>query len=139
MAETTAKPVPGTPTQVAHPGKATLRTVVQTAIPAILGFVVIAPQVIEAVLSEPSIPDNLRVWLAGIAAGIIAVAGIIARVMAIPGVENFLIKLGLDTGVSKEPAPAPPEALEDPVTSFDGAAAAVPDEDGRHRGDYLGG
>jgi len=144
------KPAPGTPTQVAHPGRTTLRTIIQTAIPAILTFVVIVPELIEAVLAEPSIPDELRAILGGVAAGVIAVAGIIARIMAIPGVESWLQKMKVGTGVEKEPEVVPEVDDEDrgaPLTEgidHEGVEAIDPlpvvrDEDGRHRGDYLGG
>lgn len=95
-------PAPGTPTQVAHPGKAALRTMVQVAIPTLLFLLLVLPLVIEAVLAEPSLPDNLRAWLLGVSAAITAVAGIVARIMAIPALQPLLARLGIGTGVERE-------------------------------------
>lgn len=87
-------------TQVAQPKQATKRTFVQTfagTILAILTFVaglsVFAPQFLEAV--APVLPDQ---WLAFATAGVAiisTVAATIARVMAIPGVNEWLHKLNL--------------------------------------------
>lgn len=64
------------PTQVAHPKRATFRTVFQGAI----AFAAILP----LILTTAGIPA------VGWAAILIAVAGAITRVMALPGVEVFL-------------------------------------------------
>lgn len=67
-----------------------LRTLVQVAIPAFLGFAVVLPQIIEAV------PESqLRAWLLAVSAGVTVVAGALAKIMAIPAVNAWLIKLGL--------------------------------------------
>ena len=85
------------PTQVAHPGVTTARTIVQTAIPALLVLVVIVPEILQAVVDGmgESLPDGLRLWLLGAAAFVTAVAGTLARIFAIPGVNESLAKLGL--------------------------------------------
>ena len=64
------------PTQVQHPNRATVRTVFQ----GIVAFAAILP----LVLTTAGIP------VVGWAAILVAVAGAITRVMAIPGVERFL-------------------------------------------------
>lgn len=88
------------PTQVRRPWRATLRTIVQVGIPAIIGLGLVVPQVVQAILEETSkrnivIPDNLRLVLLGISAGVVAVAAILTRIMAIPQVEVLLRKIGL--------------------------------------------
>ena len=68
--------VGGKPTQVAHPGRATFRTIFQG--------VVAAAAILPLVLSTAGITP---VGIAGIA---IAIAGALTRVMALPAVEEFL-------------------------------------------------
>lgn len=50
------------------------------------------------------VPTDGAAWatLGGIAVGLSAVAGALARVAAIPAVEKVLIRLGLGTGVESE-------------------------------------
>lgn len=64
------------PTQVAHPVRATARTIFQGAI----AFAAILPLVI----TTAGIP------VVGWAAILIGVAGAVTRIMALPGVESFL-------------------------------------------------
>lgn len=66
------------PTQVAHPGRATFRTVFQGAI----AFAAILPLILSSAGIAP-------VGLAGI---LVVAAGAVTRVMALPAVENFLEK-----------------------------------------------
>jgi hypothetical protein len=67
-----------TPTQVARPWRATVRTVFQ----ALVALAVMAPILVEAAGVDPAaIP-----WLAGV----LALCGAVARVMALPVVEEFL-------------------------------------------------
>ena len=84
-------------TQVAFPGKAVLRTLVQIGIPAFVGLVIVIPLIIEAVLAEVGefMPEQLRLWLLGAATLITAVGLAITRVMAIPAVNLWLARLGL--------------------------------------------
>lgn len=96
---------PGTPTQVAHPGKTTFRTVLQTLLAVAVGVVVLGPPIIEAIVAEPLLPENLRVALLAVSGVVVAVGGIAARVMAIPGVNRLLEKIGVGTGVEKELLP----------------------------------
>lgn len=97
----------GTPTQVAHPWKASLRTAVQTFIPLALGVVMAGPEIVEAFAD---VPTEGAAWATagGVAAALAAVAGGIARVAAIPAVERVLERVGLDTGVKNEPLPPDP-------------------------------
>ena len=97
----------GKPTQVAHPLKASVRTAVQTFVPLIIALMLAGPDIVEAFAD---VPTEGAAWasLAGIAVGLAAVAGALARVAAIPAVNAFLIRLGLGTGVEKEDTPAHP-------------------------------
>lgn len=96
-----------------------LRTLVQVGIPAFLAFALVLPQIIEA-LGLP-VDSKLRLWLVAVAAGVTAVATAIARVMAIPAVNAWLIRIGLGsvpasavrtdqagTFVKRDPATDPP-------------------------------
>lgn len=86
-------------TDIWYKGKRVLRTLVQVAIPAFLSFALVLPAIIEA-LGLPA-DAELRLWLIAVAAGVTAVAGAISRVMAIPAVNAWLIKIGLGS-VPKE-------------------------------------
>ena len=84
-------------TQVAYPGRAVLRTLVQIGIPSFVGLVVVVPLIIQIVLEElgEHMPESLRLWLVGAAAVITAAGLAITRVMAIPAVNHWLARLGL--------------------------------------------
>jgi hypothetical protein len=71
-----------TPTQVAHPGRATARTAVQ----GILGLIV----VVGALQADGTLPENLP-WIGGA----LAVIVILARIMAHPAVNAWLRSVGL--------------------------------------------
>lgn len=93
---------PGTPTQVAHPWKATVRTFIATWIPLILLALTVIPQIVEAITVDPAVPDQIRGPLAVVATVAALIAGIITRIMAIPGLQRLLSALGLGTGVESE-------------------------------------
>ena len=80
-------------TDIWYKAQRVLRTLIQVIIPAFLGFAVVLPMIIEA-LGLP-VDSELRLWLVAVAAGVSAVAAAIARVMAIPAVNAWLIKVGL--------------------------------------------
>lgn len=94
----------GTPTQVAHPNRATLRTVAVVAVTTALLLVTIAPDVIAAILDEPAITGELRAILAGTSAVLAAVAAAIQRIALIPGVNAAIERYlpWLATGVHTE-------------------------------------
>lgn len=77
MAEST--PVP-TPTQVKRPWRATARTVLQ----GLLGFLALLPFIVR----DSGLDPEVYPWLGGI----LAVAAVVTRVMALPQVEAFLQK-----------------------------------------------
>ncbi|MBF4578971.1 hypothetical protein ITJ48_05295 [Frigoribacterium sp. VKM Ac-2530] len=70
-----------------------LRTIVQTGVPTFIVFATVLPQVIDA-LGLP-VDNGVRLWLLAVAAGVTAVAGALARVMAIPAVNGWLVTIGL--------------------------------------------
>lgn len=89
-----------TPTQIAFPWSATLRTILQTVSGLILGAwaiitvaAVLAPQLLAAI--GDLLPPEWAAWAVGAVAFIGALAGAFARVMAIPGVNDWLTKIKL--------------------------------------------
>lgn len=92
------------PTQVKYPWKATLRTVVQVGIPTVLTLCVVIPQVIDAILDGfgEQLPPEFVGWMLGASALVTTLAGVLARIMAIPAVNAVLTKIGLGA----RPAPA---------------------------------
>lgn len=70
-----------------------LRTIVQTGVPTFIVFAAVLPQIIDA-LGLP-VDNDVRLWLLAVAAGVTAVAGALARVMAVPAVNAWLVKIGL--------------------------------------------
>ena len=70
-----------------------IRTIVQTGVPTFIVFATVLPQVIDA-LGLP-VDNEVRLWLLAGAAGVTAVAGALARVMAIPAVNGWLVSIGL--------------------------------------------
>lgn len=83
---------PTTPTQTAHPWRATLRTAVQVAVPAFLGLVIILPLILAELTEGPLagyLPPGLTASLIGAAAFITAASAAFARIAAIPGVVEW--------------------------------------------------
>ena len=99
----TTQPVPGTPTQVAHPGRTTFRSGLQLAVAVAVGIVVLGPPIIDAIVQEPGLPEQIRGPLLAVSGVVVAVGAIAARIMAIPGVNRLLERIGLGTGVEDEP------------------------------------
>lgn len=96
----TNTPAPGTPTQVAHPGKAVVRTVGAYVLAA-LAVVIAAIPIVEDTLG-PYLPEEWVAWLVGAAAVLGAVQAAITRIMALGQLQDLLSKIGLGTGVEKE-------------------------------------
>lgn len=89
-----------TTTQQQHPAKAAVRTAVQGFLGtlATLGLVLpIAASIISTDL-EQYLPPGWGAWLIAVAAFVAALAGAVARIMAIPGVDAALKRLGLSSG-----------------------------------------
>ncbi|GAA3580976.1 hypothetical protein GCM10022198_00080 [Klugiella xanthotipulae] len=70
------------------------RTLLQVGIPTVIGLGVVAPQVIQIILEEygETLPVSVRLWLLAVAGGITATAGVITKVMALPGVNDWLAR-----------------------------------------------
>lgn len=89
--------VTGTATQVAHPGRATFRTFIAQAVPALLGFLVLLPLLAPVLLSWAQdsadvVPAEVTAWIAGFAAYVAAASALITRALAVPGVEAWMRK-----------------------------------------------
>lgn len=83
-----------TPTQVARPWRATLRTAAQTFLAVLLALVAIAPIVQDFV--EQVAPGSPVVGvIAGVAAAVSALAAAITRIMALAPVNDLLTRFGL--------------------------------------------
>jgi hypothetical protein len=83
---------PVVPTQVARPWRATWRTVVQVAIPAFAILVGVLPEVLQTIVDGMGahLTADVRLALLGAAAFITALAGTLARIAAIPKVNEAL-------------------------------------------------
>lgn len=85
--------------QSAFPGRATVRTVVQTVISVVLTAGVVLP-VAVAILGEELaavLPPAWLAWLVGAAAVVAAIAAALTRIMAIPAVDAALRRFGLSS------------------------------------------
>lgn len=87
-------------TQEAHPWRASLRTAVQIAVPALILFVVAQP-IIEDQLNG-YLPDAWQAWYGGAAGFVTACGAALSRIMALPAAQRLLELVGLGTGVHKE-------------------------------------
>ncbi|MFC3299654.1 hypothetical protein FJV46_10765 [Arthrobacter agilis] len=87
--------IEATPTQAAHPWRATLRTAVAVGIPAFAGLVLLLPLVLSELASGPLseyLPPGFIAWLVAAAGFITAASAAITRIMAIPGVVEWFRK-----------------------------------------------
>lgn len=97
-------------TQEANPDRATWRTALQTGVAAFIGLLVILPLIIQTVIDGPLkeyLTPEVYAWLAGAAAFITAVSATIARVMAVPGVNEWLRKHARKFAPDHKPADQP--------------------------------
>jgi hypothetical protein len=81
------------PTQIAYPWKATVRTVIAV----VVGVAVVAPLALDVIQSElvGYLPPETLAWLAWAVGLAVAISGTVTRIMAIPLVNAWLTKLGL--------------------------------------------
>lgn len=88
------------PTQVLNPWRAALRTVVQVGLPAFLFVLLVGPQILQILAEDlgAHLPEGVIAWLLGAAAVLTAVSGALARIMAIPRVNDALKGVKLDAG-----------------------------------------
>lgn len=83
-----------TPTQVAHPWKATVRTAIQTFLAVAAVLVLVAPEV-QAFVDQFWPGSPVVAWIGAGAAFVAALAGLVTRIMAIPAVNDLLTRVGL--------------------------------------------
>ena len=114
-----------TPTQVAHPWRASLRT----AVAVLLGLALVLP-IVWAIIGEElekvgwAIPEPVGTVVGVIIAAITAAAAIVTRVMAIPAVSDWLTRLNL----GPTPAGQAPEPIDAVVARYTRAADSPPAE-----------
>jgi hypothetical protein len=91
-------------TQQRRPWRATLRTILQVGVPALLGL----PLVFEILVEElgGTLPPQVTGYLVAAGAFVTAIAAVLARLMAIPGVELFLRRLPA-AAFAAQPRPKP--------------------------------
>lgn len=104
-------------TQQRFPGRASWRTAVQNIVGTIIVLGVIAPIVVAIIGDELGhlLPDHILTLLVAVAGAIAAVSATLARIMAIPAVDQWLRKLGLSST---------PAGAADVLTEHDRAALA---------------
>lgn len=118
-------------TQEQHPNKASVRTFVQTLIATLVLVVPIVPVLVNIVLDEfgkagVEPPGWLYLGLTGASVACALVAAIIARIMAVPGVNDVLKRFGFGAEPKAKPAGgALPSVDVEPVAGPD-------DEEPRH-------
>ena len=84
-------------TQVLHPWRATLRTIIASLV-ALVPLLQALPAVLQELAGVP-MPDDLSAWLLAASAALAAGAGAVTRIMAIPQVATWLEYIGAGTGV----------------------------------------
>jgi hypothetical protein len=111
------------------PNKRAIRTAIQVTVGVFLAivsalavFVLVAPQVLEAI--KDVLPPSWYAWLVGFVAVVGAISAALARVMAIPQVDEFLKRFGagstpahvsLPSGVQEEVDRAVVRTATDPI------------------------
>ena len=108
-----------TPTQVAHPWRASLRT----AVAVLLGLALVLP-IVWAIIGEElekigwAIPEPIGTVVGVIIAAITAAAAIVTRVMAIPAVSDWLTRFNL--GPTPAGVETQPEPIDDVIARYTG-------------------
>ena len=88
------------PSQVAHPWRAALRTFLEVLISGLLFVLLVGPEVLRILAEDlgASLPPGVISWLLGAAGLLAAVSGALARIAAIPKVNEALKRVNLDAG-----------------------------------------
>lgn len=110
---------------IVNKGQRVLRTLFQVGIPAFLTFAVVLPQIIQA-LGLP-VDSAVHGWLIAAAGVVTAVAAALARIMAIPAVNQWLTSIGLGS-VPKSAAQNPAGAATTKDQILAAHAALTPSE-----------
>ena len=89
---------PVTPTQVAHPWRASLRTALFVVAPLLVLLVGVVPEVIQIILEETGragvvLPEWVRPALLGLSAAATAIAAILNRIALLPRANEILTAL----------------------------------------------
>ena len=89
-----------TPTQVAHPWKATLRTFLAVLAPFVGLVLAFGPEAIRILAEElrGHVPDDFLAGMLGVGLFIAAVSAAVTRIMAYPRVNELLGRIRLDAG-----------------------------------------
>ena len=115
-----------TPTQVAHPWRASFRT----AVAVLLGLALVLP-IVWAIIGEELekvgwvIPEPVGTVVGVIIAAVTAAAAIVTRVMAIPAVSDWLTKMHLGPTPAGETQPEP---IDDVMARYTVSADRPPAE-----------
>ena len=83
-----------TPTQIAHPWRATVRTFAAVAVAALAALVAVLP-VVQDFVNEVAPGSPVAAWIAGATVVVAALSGAVTRIMALASVNDFLAKVGL--------------------------------------------
>lgn len=82
-----------------YKNKRAVRTVIQVVVSSLVTIAVtigalaaVAPEILEAL--EAVLPESAIAWLGGAVAFLVALSGALARIMAIPAVNDFLTHVG---------------------------------------------
>lgn len=91
-----------TPSQVAHPWRATLRTFLEVLLPAVSLVLAAGPEVLRILAEEleGQVPPGLIGVMLAVALLLASIAAALARIAAIPRVNEALKHLRLDAGAS---------------------------------------
>lgn len=94
-------------TQQAYPARAAVRTILANVVAVVITLGVVVPAVV-AVFGDGMgayVPPEVQAWLVGAGAFIAALAGTLTRIMAIPGVDAWLKRLGISSSPEPETGP----------------------------------
>lgn len=94
----------GVPTQVAYPWQETARTAVAYLL-AVIGFLVAALPMLQEVVGDYP-PPGWSAWITAAVTFLVALATLITLLIVLAKAQDLLAKIGLGTGVEKEPLPA---------------------------------
>lgn len=98
---------PAVATQAAHPGRASVRTMLAVGIPAFITLLGIVPEIIQEIVDGfgQTLPEGFRLWLLGAAAFITALSGVITRIMALPKVIALTEQVKALNWLAPKPTP----------------------------------
>lgn len=116
----TGTPISG---EIWFKSKRALRTAVQALVgiaAALAAFVLIAPQVLDAVADV--LPDSWVAAVGAFIAGAAAISAVLSRLMAIPAVDAWLKRLGLGSAPRSASVASPADPLPSAAAAIDTSA-----------------